>query len=1146
VIRVIAWLIAALSGTVIAVLLAAFLAVGNPAASAWIVRQATALAPGSLVLQDISGNLVSGITLGSAHYELPAVRVTARNMVIRIRWLELIDGRLVFRRLLADALQIELIDDESSSSESGLPMIRTPLEIRIDRLEIGSLQLTGEGFEESLTNLAGRAQLADTQLAIDALTAMRQNLRLNLNGHLDFVDEYPLTAVIQWDIADDQLSGSGRFAGDLQALVFEHKLKIPDAVSISGRLADLTRRPSIDATASWATLAWSTEPGTVITSSGGRLRLTGTAERLTAQLQGRLSLPALPELSAEIGASGNADAIEITRLAVDGFGGSLTGSGRVLVGEQRITLELLATNLDPATIRPDLPGRLNATAAVDLHLPDRFDIDIKSLSGELLGQALRGKALISSTEQRWSVAGLKVNVANNELRFDGALVPELKGRFRVDADDLAAIWPELRGAIEGSGAVEGTLTTPVGRIALQATDLFYREQGAERLKIKGEIDSLQRVELLVSAYGLSMGDTQLGNLDTRVTGTVAAHEVQVELDGGVVGISLDAAGGWDGQQARYRPSSGQLDLGPGGQWQLAAPFDVQADASIQRIGAHCWTQNTAQLCLQDSQVSDATVQVAGSLDRIPMAAIEPWLGEDFSVDGTADATFILRRANSSLFGELTWRQRATRIDYRDSAGSVISTTIDDVRLDVRADRERTIATGKLRTNFGISVDLDAELAPSAAPDAAIDGRLKITAPEIGESMPLINRFVEVNKAKGRLDADLNISGTLGAPRIEGNANLTDGSVYIPQTGIEVEDIQFSLSGQNGTPIKVKGGARSGGGELTVDGVLDYTEELGAFADLTINGEKFQVIRLPDQSLYVSPDLIARIDDRQIRARGTVLIPTAEILIESLPESAAAPSADVIIEAATVERRPRRRAPVELVGELDLQLGDDVRFAGFGIDTRLTGALKLSRSAGAVNAVTEGNLRTVDGQFTAYRKQLTIDRGALIFVGSLADPNLDVRASRNMTYEGQPITVGVLLTGRLSAIQSRIFSEPAMSEADALSYLVLNRPLRQAEDSDSAELSSAALALGISQAMPITQELGENLGLDEIAIEGMSEDTTVLVAGRRLGEDLYLRYSYGLFNRIGTFIVRYDLRGGISVEAGSGEEQTLDLVFTIRR
>jgi translocation and assembly module TamB len=57
---------------------------------------------------------------------------------------------------------------------------------------------------------------------------------------------------------------------------------------------------------------------------------------------------------------------------------------------------------------------------------------------------------------------------------------------------------------------------------------------------------------------------------------------------------------------------------------------------------------------------------------------------------------------------------------------------------------------------------------------------------------------------------------------------------------------------------------------------------------------------------------------------------------------------------------------------------------------------------------------------------------------------------------------------------------------------------------------------------------------------------VLVAGRRLGEDVYLRYSYGLFNRIGTFIIRYDLRGGISVEAGSGEEQTLDLIFTIRR
>jgi translocation and assembly module TamB len=158
----------------------------------------------------------------------------------------------------------------------------------------------------------------------------------------------------------------------------------------------------------------------------------------------------------------------------------------------------------------------------------------------------------------------------------------------------------------------------------------------------------------------------------------------------------------------------------------------------------------------------------------------------------------------------------------------------------------------------------------------------------------------------------------------------------------------------------------------------------------------------------------------------------------------------------------------------------------------------------------------------------------------------VRATRELTYQTQAITVGVLLTGPLSNMQAKVFSEPAMSEANALSYLVLDRPLSRAEGSDSVNLSNAALAFGLSQALPITQGLQENLGIDELGLEGTSDETTAIVAGKRVSKDVSVRYAYGLFNRIGTFIVRYDLKRGFSIEAGSGEEQTLDMIFTIQR
>ena len=44
----------------------------------------------------------------------------------------------------------------------------------------------------------------------------------------------------------------------------------------------------------------------------------------------------------------------------------------------------------------------------------------------------------------------------------------------------------------------------------------------------------------------------------------------------------------------------------------------------------------------------------------------------------------------------------------------------------------------------------------------------------------------------------------------------------------------------------------------------------------------------------------------------------------------------------------------------------------------------------------------------------------------------------------------------------------------------------------------------------------------------------------------MKYSYGLFNRIGTLLVRYSLGGGVSIETGSGQEQTLELIYSIDR
>jgi translocation and assembly module TamB len=146
-------------------------------------------------------------------------------------------------------------------------------------------------------------------------------------------------------------------------------------------------------------------------------------------------------------------------------------------------------------------------------------------------------------------------------------------------------------------------------------------------------------------------------------------------------------------------------------------------------------------------------------------------------------------------------------------------------------------------------------------------------------------------------------------------------------------------------------------------------------------------------------------------------------------------------------------------------------------------------------------------------------------------------------------VGVELTGTLKAPRTRVFSTPAMSEADALSYLLFNRPLSSSDPMGTEEtsaLQTAALSLGLQQALPVVQRIGNTLGLDELTVQSTDTDAGALMAGKYLSPRLYIRYSYGLFNRIGGFLLRFKVNDRLSIETRSGEQESMDLFYTVEK
>jgi len=222
----------------------------------------------------------------------------------------------------------------------------------------------------------------------------------------------------------------------------------------------------------------------------------------------------------------------------------------------------------------------------------------------------------------------------------------------------------------------------------------------------------------------------------------------------------------------------------------------------------------------------------------------------------------------------------------------------------------------------------------------------------------------------------------------------------------------------------------------------------------------------------------------------------------------------------------------------------VRFKGFGLTTGLTG--NLDARVGAEGSQLYGRIDLVDGAYKAYGQELRVAQGRLLFNGPVDNPTLDLKAVRTST-DGS-VKAFLAINSPVRNPRPRIYTEPPLSDAEALAYLVTGRGLDQAGEQDGFDMTAAALSMGLSRSAPVLQNIGQRLGLDELRVaggEGGIADSSVIL-GKYLRPNLYLSYSQGLLDTVGEVILRLDLTDRVRVESRSGAEQALDIYYQIER
>lgn len=376
--------------------------------------------------------------------------------------------------------------------------------------------------------------------------------------------------------------------------------------------------------------------------------------------------------------------------------------------------------------------------------------------------------------------------------------------------------------------------------------------------------------------------------------------------------------------------------------------------------------------------------------------------------------------------------------------------------------------------------------------------------------------------QGHLQGEITLAGTRAAPALGGQARLSDFRAELPALALGLRNGEARMDTQPDGTAVIGGSVRSGEGTLRIDGTLGW-QDADTPLRLALTGEKVLVSDTRQLHAVVDPSILVRYAAGQpLSVAGAVRISSAKLDLERLDSGVSRSEDVVVLDPADPERGPA--TPLDL--DLALQMGDDVRLHGFGLDGTLGGSVHMRARPGR-ETVASGAL-DVDGRYTAYGQKLQITRGRLVWTNSpFGDPIVDVRAER----EVGGVTAGIDVSGRASSPVAKVWSDPATSESEALAYLALGRPLASASADESRQLSAATAALSAGNLL--ASQLGAKIGLDDAGVsESRALGGSVVGIGKYLSPRLYVSYGVSLLGTGQVLTLKYLLRKGFDVEIES--------------
>ena len=1064
---------------------------------------------------------------------------------------------LSIEQILANQLEIHIPEAEangsaakSASTAIELPEVELPFAISLEKLD-----LTGATFQQgniietintlSLSFNGERTEFRDIQLSADHAMATA-----SLAGEINLTGNYPLTANIDATIHKPLLDGELENQqlklhtnGTLKDLQLTLEASGPVNAQLQGSVQPITEDLPFDVHLSWKTLRWpfSSQPE-LVSASHGSLTAAGSLKGYQLQLDTGVQVPQQPETGVVLSGQGDLGQLQVKQLRLNSPTGYLDITGRIKWQDEiHWQGKTQIVNFNPEYWLPEFPGKLNGSVQSDfLWRNNQWRVDVPSLAihgslrqkpVELVGQLTARQASGYAIPVFADIHHLEASVGGNHLTANGSLANTWALQAQINAPALTEIYPELQGSLRGDIQLTGNAKAPEIDYYLTSPRILFRQFNLSTLATDGRItlgDTIGGITSL-AIETLETPEVKLHNLQLTAEGDEKRHSLKLSVEGEPVSGQLAASGSRENQQWRGRLDNALFNT-PLDQWQLETPVTIGINKQQQiSLSDQCWLSLDARLCLDQTKLSAQQGNVRFQLSKLDLQRLVPFYPKGFDW-----------HAGLSASGYAGWKNKDPEISLQlnTTPGTLSSgeLSFDYSQLQVLLNFRQQRLSSAIKFQSAQLGVADIEVAVTdITKEQKLSGNILLEKLRLDF---LANFVPQITTLDGVLSAKTMLAGTVKKPQAFGELAINQGQVITESNIVTISELSTQLKLQ-GTKGVIDGRMKVGDGTLNLGGHLSLAEQ-PPVGMITLKGEEIDAHYPGLFEVKVSPDLQFALG-KAMELKGKIVIPWARIEVKELPKNAVKVSDDaVIVTSGSAHEEQEQSAPFSI--NLEVILGDDIALDAYGLTTNLGGKLYLSQEAGQALAA-NGSILLLKGRYRYFGQDLLIQEGKIIFSGPLTSPYLMVDAIRNPNSIQDNVTAGIRVNGTIIRPDWEVYSDPAMSQQEQLSYLLRGRGLENGDDS---ALQSILLGAGISQVGGIVTSAGEAVGLSDVTLdtEGSGADTQVTIGGN-IAPGLRVQYGAGVFSSIAEIKVRYELMPRLYLQAVSGLAQAVDLFYQFK-